>query len=99
MIRPLNDWLVVRRIEGKTKTDGGLFIPDAAKEKPRTAKVLAVGPGLVLASGHRVVPGVAVGEYVVFGAYVGTEVKVGEEEYLMVRESEVLGVTAEADLC
>ena len=91
-IRPLHDRILVKRLEEETKTSGGLFIPDSAKEKPMQGKVLAVGNGRVLENGKKVALDVKVGDRVLFGKYSGTEIKIDGEEVVIVREDEVLAV-------
>jgi chaperonin GroES len=92
-IRPLHDRVIIRRIsESETKTSGGLYIPDTAKEKPQEGEVVAVGKGKLLESGTRIEPDVKAGDRVLFGKYAGTEVKLDGEEYLIMREDELLGV-------
>ncbi|MBK6313840.1 MAG: co-chaperone GroES [Blastocatellia bacterium] len=96
-IRPLHDRVIVRRIDSnETKTSGGLFIPDSAKEKPQEGEVVAVGKGKVLENGSRLDPDVKAGDRVLFGKYSGTEVKLDGEEYLIMREDEILGVIERA---
>ena len=94
-IRPLHDQIVVRRHEPKATTEGGVVIPDAAKEKPQEGEVLAVGPGKTLDNGTKVALDVKVGDKVLFPRYAGTNIKIEEidgEEVLIIREDEVLGV-------
>ena len=91
-IRPLNDHIVALRIEEGEKKVGGLHIPDTAKEKPMTAKVVAVGAGRVLEGGMRVPLEVKKGAKVVIGRYAGSEVSLDGVEYLIVREDDVLGI-------
>jgi chaperonin GroES len=92
-IRPLHDRVILRRIsESESKTAGGLYIPDTAKEKPQEGEVVAVGKGKLLDSGTRVEPDVKEGDRVLFGKYAGTEIKLENEELLIVREDEILGV-------
>jgi chaperonin GroES len=96
-IRPLHDRVIVRRIDSnETKTSGGLFIPDSAKEKPQEGEVVAVGKGKVLENGSRLDPDVKAGDRILFGKYSGTEVKLDGEEYLIMREDEILGVIERA---
>ncbi len=96
-IRPLHDRVIVRRIDSnETKTSGGLFIPDSAKEKPQEGEVVAVGKGKVLENGSRLDPDVKAGDRVLFGKYSGTEVKLDGEELLILREDEILGVIERA---
>ena len=92
---PLDDRIVVRRLEAEEKTSGGIVLPDTAKEKPQKAKVVAVGPGKLLDSGERAKPEVKAGDTILFGKYTGTEVKVEGEELLIMRESDVLAIVAE----
>ncbi|MFO0553841.1 MAG: co-chaperone GroES [Polyangiaceae bacterium] len=95
-IRPLQDRIVVKRIEGETKTKGGIIIPDTAKEKPIEGKVVAVGNGKVLKDGKSRPVDVKVGDTILFGKYSGTEVKIDGEEHVILREDDVLAVTSEA---
>lgn len=96
-IRPLHDRVIVRRIsESDSKTAGGLFIPDSAKEKPLEGEVVAVGKGKLLDSGIRVDPDVAAGDRVLFGKYSGSEVKLDGEELLIMREDDILGIIERA---
>ena len=85
-IRPLHDRVVLKAIEQETKTAGGIIIPDTAKEKPMEGKVVAVGPGTRDANGKLVPLGVKVGDRVLFGKWTGSEVKIGGEDLLIVRE-------------
>jgi chaperonin GroES len=91
-LRPLHDRVLVRRIEESDQMRGGLFIPDTAKEKPHQGEVVAVGNGKLLDNGERVTIDVSVGDKILFGKYSGSEVKIDGEEYLIVREDEILGV-------
>ena len=91
-VRPLHDRLVVRRIEEKESVKGGIIIPDTAKEKPQEGEVIAVGNGKVLDSGTKVPMDVKAGDKVLFGKYSGTDIKINGEEYLILREDEVLAV-------
>ena len=91
-VRPLQDRILLKRIEEETKTKGGIIIPDSAKEKPQEGLVVAVGPGKVTDSGNRVVPEVKAGDRVLFGKYSGTDIKVDGEEHLILREDDVLAV-------
>jgi len=95
-IRPLQDRVVVRRLEEKESLRGGIVIPDTAKEKPQEGEVLAVGNGKVLNSGTRVPMDVKVGDRILFGKYSGSEVKLDGEELLIMREEDILGVLAGA---
>ncbi len=91
-IRPLRDRLIVRRLTSEEKTKGGIIIPDSAKEKPLEGEVLAVGNGKVLADGKIVPLEVKKGDKVLFGKYAGSEVKVDNEELLMLKEEDLLGI-------
>ena len=91
-IRPLHDRVIVKRIEEKEQVKGGIIIPDTAKEKPQQGLVIAVGLGKVLDNGQRVTPEVKEGNRVLFGKYSGNEVKVDDEELLIMREDEILGI-------
>ncbi len=89
-LRPLDDRIVVKRLEAEAKTAGGIILPDNAQEKPQKGKVVAVGAGKLLDSGTRAKPDVEAGDTVIFGKYSGTEVKVEGEDYLIMRESDIL---------
>jgi chaperonin GroES len=91
-LRPLQDRILVQRVEEETKTKGGIIIPDTAKEKPAEGKVVAVGNGKVGDDGKRTALEVKEGDRILFGKYSGTEVKIEGEEYLIMREDDVLGV-------
>jgi chaperonin GroES len=91
-IRPLQDRLIVKRVEEEGKTKGGIIIPDTAKEKPMEGKVIAVGKGKVLEDGKIHPLDVKVGDRVLFGKYSGSEIKIDEEEHLIMREDDILGV-------
>ena len=91
-IRPLQDRLIVERIEGEEKTAGGLYIPDSAKEKPQQGRVLAVGKGKVREDGKVQPLDLKEGDKILFGKYAGTEIKIEGEDYLIMREDDVLGV-------
>ena len=95
-IRPLNDRIIVRRMEDQEQMRGGLYIPDTAKEKPQEGEVIAVGQGRILNNGERVAMDIKAGDKVLFGKYAGTEIKLDNEEYLILREDDVLGVIIEA---
>ena len=92
-IRPLQDRIVVKRLEGESKTKGGIIIPDTAKEKPIEGKVVAVGSGKVTKDGKVRPVDVKVGDVVLFGKYSGTEVKIDGEEHVLIREDDVLAIT------
>jgi chaperonin GroES len=97
--RPLHDRVVVRRIEAEEKTSGGIIIPDTAKEKPQEGEVVAVGPGTRDEAGRLVELSVKAGDRVLFGKWSGTEVKIGGEDLLIMKESDILGVVeAQAEL-
>jgi chaperonin GroES len=87
---PLEDRIVVRRLEAEEKTAGGILLPDTAKEKPQRGEVVATGPGKLLDSGKRADLEVKTGDTILFGKYAGTEVKVHGEELIIMRESDVL---------
>lgn len=89
-IRPLEDRVVVEPLEAEEKTSGGIYIPEAAKEKPQRGKVLAVGPGKRTDSGELIPMTVAIGDVVVYGRYSGNDVKVGESEVKILREGDIL---------
>jgi chaperonin GroES len=91
-IRPLHDRVIVRRLEEERKTAGGIVIPDSAKEKPIQGEVIAVGNGKVLENGQVKALDVKVGDKILFGKYSGNEVKVGDEELLVLREEDIMGV-------
>ncbi len=91
-IRPLHDRVIVRRLEEERKTPGGIVIPDTAKEKPIQGEIVAVGKGKILENGETRALDVKVGDKVLFGKYSGTEVKVGNEELLVMREEDIMGV-------
>ena len=89
---PLHDRVVVRRIEGEEKTKGGLIIPDTAKEKPSEGEVIAVGEGARKDSGELIPMTVKSGDRILFGKWSGTEVKLDGEDYLIMKESDILGI-------
>lgn len=91
-IRPLHDRVVIRRIEEEEQVRGGIIIPDTAKEKPQEAEVVAVGPGKLQEDGNRQPMDVASGDRVLIGKYSGSDVKIGDDELVIVREDEILGV-------
>lgn len=91
-LRPLQDRIIVKRVEEETKTAGGIFIPETAKEKPQRGQVVAAGKGKKTEEGKVLPLDVKVGDLVLFGKYAGTEVKVDGEEYLMMREDDILAV-------
>ena len=91
-IRPLYDRIVVKRIEEQEQKVGGLFIPDSAKEKPQEGEVVAVGKGKRLEDGKIIPLDVQVGDRILFGKYSGSDIKLDQDEYLIMREDEVLGI-------
>jgi chaperonin GroES len=91
-IRPLHDRVIVQSIEEEAKTKGGIIIPDTAKEKPQEGKVIAVGPGKILENGTKTTLDVKVGDKILFGKYSGSEIKIDGEEFIMMREDDILGV-------
>ena len=91
-VRPLHDRLIIRRIEEKETVKGGIIIPDTAKEKPQEGEVIAVGNGKMLENGTKVAMDVKAGDRVLFGKYSGTDIKIDGQEYLILREDEVLAV-------
>jgi chaperonin GroES len=91
-IRPLSDRILVKRIKEEDKTRGGIIIPDTAKEKPQEGKVVAVGKGKMTEGGKLVAPDVKVGDRILFGKYSGSEVRLEDEEHLILREDDILGV-------
>ena len=91
-IKPLSDRVVIQPAEADEQVKGGIIIPDTAKEKPQKGKIVAVGPGKVSDQGQVIKMGVKVGDTVLYGKYSGTEVTIDGEEYLIVRESDILAV-------
>jgi len=91
-IRPLQDRILVKRLEEQEVKKGGIIIPDTAKEKPQEGMVVAVGPGKIGEDGKRQPMDVKKGDKILFGKYSGSEVKIGDEEYLIIREEEILGI-------
>ena len=91
-IRPLHDRILIKRLEEQEVRKGGIIIPDTAKEKPQEGKVIAVGNGKVGEDGKRIPLDVKSGDRVLFGKYSGSEVKIEEEEYLILREEDILGI-------
>jgi chaperonin GroES len=88
--RPLDDRIVVEVLEAEEKTSGGILLPDAAKEKPQRGLVTAVGPGKLLKNGSRATPAVKKGDTVIFGKYAGTDVRIADDEFKILKENEVL---------
>jgi len=93
-LRPLHDRILVRRLDEQETVRGGIIIPDSAKEKPQQAEVVAVGKGKLLEDGNRAEPDVKAGDRILFGKYSGADVRIDGQEYLILREDEVLGVLA-----
>ena len=91
-LRPMHDRIIVKRLEEETKTAGGIFIPETAKEKPQRGEVVAVGKGKVTEEGKVMPMDVKKGDKVLFGKYAVTEVKIDGQEYLIMREDDILGV-------
>jgi chaperonin GroES len=91
-LRPLHDRVLVKRLEDTETKRGGLFIPDSAKEKPQQAEVVAVGSGKLLEDGQRAAPDVKAGDKILFGKYSGSDIRIDGNEYLILREDEILGV-------
>ncbi|KAB2964168.1 MAG: co-chaperone GroES [Thermoanaerobaculia bacterium] len=91
-IRPLHDRVVVKRLEQKEQVRGGIIIPDTAKEKPQEAEVVAVGPGKFNDDGKRAPMDVKAGDRILIGKYSGSEIKIDENEYVILREDEILAV-------
>jgi len=91
-IRPLQDRVIVKRLEEEEKTKGGIIIPDTAKEKPQEGKVTAVGKGKVTEDGKLIPMDVKVGDRILFGKYSGAEIKISGEEHLIMREEDILGI-------
>ena len=91
-VRPLHDRILLKRIEEKEVIKGGIIIPDTAKEKPMEGEVIAVGPGKLMDDGKRAPLDVKAGDRVLFGKYAGSEIKIDDEEYVIMREEEILAV-------
>ena len=91
-LRPLGDRVVVKPLARETVTKSGIVLPDTAKEKPQEGEIVAVGPGKVLDNGKRTTIEVKIGQHILFAKYSGTEVKVEGEEYLILRENDILGI-------
>lgn len=94
--RPLGDRVAVRRIEEEAKTKGGIIIPDTAKEKPQEGEIISIGPGARNEAGERVPLDVKVGDRILFGKWSGSEVKLDDEDILIMRESDILGILESA---
>ena len=95
--RPLHDRIVIKRIEAEAKTAAGIIIPETAKEKPQEGEIIAVGPGGRDELGKLIPIDVKVGDRILFGKWSGTEVKIDGEEYLIMKESDIMGVLVEAE--
>ncbi len=91
-LKPLFDRIVIKRLEAETRSAGGIYIPDAATEKPIQGEVVAVGPGKTLDNGSLRAPSVKIGDKVLFGKYSGTEVKIDGTEYLVVKEEDLFAI-------
>jgi chaperonin GroES len=91
-VKPLHDRVLVKRIEEKEVVKGGIIIPDTAKEKPMEGEVISAGPGKVTDSGNRAALEVKAGDRILFGKYSGTEIKIDGQEYLIMREDEILAI-------
>ncbi|MCK4904718.1 co-chaperone GroES [bacterium] len=91
-IKPLNDRILVKRLEAEGKTKGGILLPETAKEKPKEGEVISVGPGKILESGKRQSLELKKGDKIIFESYAGTEIKVDGKEYLLMKEDDVLGI-------
>jgi chaperonin GroES len=90
--RPLHDRVLIRRVEATEKTAGGIIIPDTVQEKPQEGEIIAVVPGALDDNGKRVAPEVKAGDFVLFGKWSGTEVKIDGEELLIMKESDIMGI-------
>jgi chaperonin GroES len=91
-VRPVNDRILVARVEEEKKTRGGIIIPDTVKEKPQEGKVVAVGPGRRDENGNRIAMEVKKGDRILFSKYAGTEIKIDGEEHIFMRENDILGI-------
>jgi len=96
ILKPLADRVVLKPVQAEEKTKGGIVLPDTAKDKPQEGEVIAVGPGRILENGTKLEPEVKVGDRVIYSKYSGTEVKIDGEEYLIVRESDILAIRTDA---
>lgn len=92
MLKPLGDRIIAKAVASEEMTAGGIVLPDSAKEKPQEGDVIAVGPGTQLDSGKKAPMDVKVGDRVIYGKYAGTEVKVGGDEYIILRQDDVLAI-------
>jgi chaperonin GroES len=91
-VRPLHDRVLLKRLEEKEVVKGGIIIPDTAKEKPMEGEVIAVGPGKMMEDGKRAAMDVKAGDRILFGKYAGSEIKIDDQEYVIMREEEILAV-------
>jgi len=91
-IKPLNDRVLVKRLEAEERTKGGIVLPETAKEKPKEGEVIAIGPGKMLESGKRQTLELKKGDKIIFESYAGTEIKIDGKEYLLMKEDDVLGI-------
>ena len=91
-LRPLDDRVVVKQSDAEEKTTGGIILPDTAKEKPQIGKVVALGPGKLLDDGKRAKMSVKKNDKVIYGKYIGSEVEIDQEKYVVLRESDILGI-------
>lgn len=92
MLKPLGDRVIVKAVPAEEMTAGGIVLPDSAQEKPQEGDVIAIGPGTQLSTGKKVPMDVAIGDRIIYGKYAGTEVKIGADEYVIVRQDDVLAV-------
>jgi chaperonin GroES len=92
MLKPLGDHVLVKPLSKEEKTRGGIILPDTAKEKPQAGEVIAVGPGRILDNGTRVQPEVKTGDKVIYAKYGGMEIKLEADEYLILRETDILAI-------
>jgi len=92
VLKPLGDRIIAKAVSAEQMTAGGIVLPDSAQEKPQEGEVIAVGPGTQLSNGKRVPVDVKVGDRIVYGKYAGTEVKVGADEYIILRQEDVLAI-------
>jgi chaperonin GroES len=92
MLKPLGDHVLVKPLSKEEKTQGGIILPDTAKEKPQAGEVIAVGPGRLLENGTRVKPEVKAGDKVIYAKYGGMEIKLDADEYLILRETDILAI-------
>ena len=91
-LRPLDDGVVIRQLEAEEKTAGGIILPDTAKEKPQIGKIVAIGPGKLLESGKRSKMSVKKNDEVIYAKYIGSDVEIEGEKYVILKESDILGV-------